>query len=189
MMGSNRILRALYPCFACLLVVCLLLTDAPLAFATEPEDNSPYDLPEPEEPAAEDEDEDLTGKLVITVRKPTDFKVYSKRVGVFVVEAKNKGEISGYDIRVRKTGSQNVKNYRAVTTKNLKRRFVGGKENDHYMVKVRTFRTINGKEYPSKWTKELQVIILNRDEDNTPSNTRLPSTNKASGKKKSKKKK
>ncbi len=132
------------------------------------------------------DDEDMTGKIVIVVRKPTDFRVYSKTTGVFVVEAKNKGEIDGYDIRVRKVDSKTAKNFRAVTTKNLRRRFIGAKPNDRYMVKVRAFRTINNKDYPSKWTKELQVIVWPRDEDNTDSSTRIT---EFPGKKNKKKKK
>lgn len=167
---------------SCFLVLAMLLTDASTINATEPpEDNSPYDLPEDSTNTTNNTTEDMTGKVLIAVRKPTDFRVYSKKVGVFVVEAKNKGEITGYDIRVRKSGSNKVTNYRAMTKQNLKRRFIGGKPDAHYMVKVRTFRTINGKDYPSRWTKEKQVIILQRNEDNTPSNTRLKDRKEKSG--------
>ena len=164
---------------ALILAACLLMGQT--AYATEPEDNSPYDLPEDDDTseADNDSDEDMEGKVLIAVRKPADFRVYSKTPGIFIVEAKNKGEITGYDIRVRKSDSKVVKNYRAMTKKNLKRRFIGGKENDRYKVKVRTFRTINGKDYPSKWTKELQVIILKREGDGPPSNTRLKEIPKA----------
>ncbi len=150
-------------------------------YATEPEDNSPYDLPEDDDTreADDDSDEDMEGKVLIAVRKPADFRVYSKTPGIFIVEAKNKGEITGYDIRVRKSDSNVVKNYRAMTTRNLKRRFIGGKENDRYKVKVRTFRTIGDKDYPSKWTKELQVIILKREGDGPPSSTRIKQIPKA----------
>lgn len=178
---------------SCFLLFSLMLSNASTIYATEPpEDNSPYDLPEnnTDNTTGNTTTEDMTGKVLIAVRKPTDFRVYSKKVGVFVVEAKNKGEITGYDIRVRKSGSNNVKNYRAMTKQNLKRRFIGGKQDAHYMIKVRTFRTINGKDYPSKWTKEKQVIILKRNEDDTPSNTRLnDKKEKSSGSSKKSKKK
>lgn len=178
---------------SCFFVFALLLGDVSTINATEPEDNSPYDMPENktnETTTTNNTTEDMTGKVLIAVRKPADFRVYSKSVGVFVVEAKHKGEITGYDIRVRKSDSKTVKNYRAMTKQNLKRRFIGGKQDAHYMVKVRTFRTINGKDYPSKWTKEKQVIILQRNENNTPSNTRLNDNKEKSGSsKKSKKKK
>lgn len=175
---------------SCFLMLAVLLGDVSTINATEPpEDNSPYDLPENDTNTTSNTTEDMTGKVLIAVRKPTDFRVYSKKVGVFVVEAKNKGEITGYDIRVRKSDSNKVTNYRAMTKQNLKRRFIGGKQDAHYMVKVRTFRTINGKDYPSRWTKEKQVIILKRNEDDTPSNTRLNDNKERSGSSKKSKKK
>lgn len=187
-MKAERNIRILIALIALLFFFTGQCTDS---YATEPEDNSPYDLPgndTKEDDNTEESGEDMEGKILIAVRKPVDFKVYSKTPGIFIVEAKNKGEITGYDIRVRKSDSRVVKNYRAMTKQNLKRRFIGGKENDHYKVKVRTFRTINGTDYPSRWTKELQVIILRRDEDTTPSNTRLNTGYKPSNKNKNKKK-
>ena len=154
------------------LLFCMARMGPAKAANIEPEDNSSYLLPEENE-AEEEEDEDLEGKIVIAVRRPVDFRVHSKIEGVFVVEAKHKGEIDGYDIRVQKTDSDEAKIYRAITTQNLFRRFVGAKGDDRYKIKVRTFRTVAGKDYPSRWTKELQVIVWPRSEDNTPSSTRL----------------
>ncbi|MBR1628637.1 MAG: hypothetical protein IJ679_05115 [Lachnospiraceae bacterium] len=137
------------------------------------DDNSSYDLPQEPEDSSDEEEEDMTDKIVIAVRKPTAFRVYSKKEGVFIVVAKNKSEITGYDIRVRKADSDQVTNYRAITTHDLFRRFVGAKPDSKYKVKVRTFKTVNGKDYPSKWTKELQVIVWPRSDDGTPSGTTL----------------
>ena len=142
----------------------------------EPEDNSSYDFGEDQTQDSGEEDkeeEDLEGKIVITVRKPTDFQSYSKQEGIFIVRAKHKGEISGYDIRLRKADSDTATNYHAVTTHNLFRRFVGGEPDSKYKVKVRAFLTVNGKDYPSRWTKERQVIVWPRSDDGTPSGTRL----------------
>ncbi len=162
---------------------CLYLTTTGnMAFAAnnlEPEDNSSYDMGEDESAASEEEGteeenkEDMTGKIVIAVRKPTAFRVYSKKEGVFIVRAKNKGEISGYDIHVNREDWDKPRIYKARTEKSLFRRFIGAKADQHYKVKVRTFRTINGKEYPSRWTKELQVIVWPRSEDGIPSGTTL----------------
>lgn len=159
------------------------------ARAIEPEDNSSYEQPEEkkEDTSGNTSTEDMTGKVVIAVRKPVDFRVYSKTPGVFIVEAKHKGEITGYDIVVRRVDSDTAKRYRAMTKQNLMRRFVGGKANSKYKVKVRTFRTINGKDYPSKWTKELQVIVTPREDDGPPSSTTLNSLKKNGGNKASKK--
>ncbi len=169
--------RSFFCIFILGLAIVLLLwpsCDSTASNNIEPEDNSSYDFPEQEEPAEEEsEEEDMEGKIVIAVRKPTDFRVYSKKEGVFIVTAKNKGEISGYDIQVKKVDTDTVTNYRAITTHNLFRRFVGGKPNSKYKVKVRTFRTINGKDYPSRWTKELQVIVWERVDEGTPSGTTL----------------
>ena len=157
--------------------------------AIEPEDNSSYEQPEEkkEDTSGNASGEDMTGKVLIAVRKPVDFRVYSKTPGVFIVEAKHKGEITGYDIVVRRADSDTAKNYRAMTKQNLMRRFVGGKANSKYKVKVRTFRTINGKDYPSKWTKELQVIVTPREDDGPPSSTTLNSLKKNGGNKAAKK--
>ncbi len=168
--------------FLIILVLFHGMTDPVKVFAMEPEDNSSYEQPEEkEEDTSENTEEDMTGKVLIAVRKPIDFRVYSKTPGVFIVEAKHKGEITGYDIVVRPSDSDTAKNYRAMTKQNLKRRFIGAKANSKYKIKVRTFRTINGKDYPSKWTKELQVIVIPREDDGIPSSTTLNSLKKNGG--------
>ena len=88
----------------------------------------------------------------VTQTRITNVKSYKKAIKVYWDKASG---ISGYQLQY--ATKKNMKNAKTITLKSNKRskKITGIKKNKKYTVRIRAYKTINGKNYYSSWSNKM----------------------------------
>ena len=150
-----------------LLVIILLFSFSVTAFAA-----SPYDLPEINLSSGGKNNgtDNNENKQVVTAKpkpaavkkvtvKATTLKKLKKGKGALTVIWNKKSGVSGYQIQY-STNAKFKKDQKTVTVKGAKKNkkvIKGIKNKKKYYVRIRTYKTVNKKNYYSKWSKAKSI--------------------------------